>query len=112
MENKELQIDYNEFLNAVLDGKCVMFVDSSSTAKNIKFTPVIYTNYGIRNVWFLFKRLGFRLDLGNLLVVCPRKYVMNKNSIMEEFFKSCKGGRFGRSNRQRFLLLSRARILS
>lgn len=66
---KKLEIDYDEFLNAVLDAKCVMFVDSSSTAKKIKFTPVIYTNYGIRNVWFLFKRLGFKLDLGKLLVV-------------------------------------------
>ena len=87
MEDKELQIDYNEFLNAVLDGKCVMFVDSSSTAKNIKFTAAIYTGYGIRNVWFLFERLGFKLDLKKLLVVCPRKYVVDKNSIMDEFFK-------------------------
>ena len=84
---KELEIDYDEFLNAVMDAKCVMFVDSSSTAKDIKFTPVIYTKYGIRNVWFLFKRLGFKLDLEKLLVVCPRKYVMDKNSIMDEFFK-------------------------
>ena len=90
MEDKELQIDYNEFLNAVLDGKCVMFVDSSSTEKNIKFTPVIYTKYGIGNVWFLFKRLGFKLDLKKLLVVCPRKFVVDKNSIMDEFFKHAK----------------------
>lgn len=87
---EELEIDYDEFLNAVLDGKCVMFVDSSSTAKNIKFTPVIYTGYGIRNVWFLFKRLGFKLDLKKLLVVCPRKFVVDKNSIMDEFFKRAK----------------------
>lgn len=84
---KELEIDYDEFLNAVLDGKCVMFVDSSSTAQSIKFEPVIFTKYGIRNVWFLFKRLGFKLDLEKLLVVCPRKFVMDKNSIMDEFFK-------------------------
>lgn len=87
---KELEIDYDEFLNAVLNAKCVIFVDSSSTTKNIKFTPVIYTKYGIRNVWFLFKRLGFRLDLEKLLVVCPRKFVMDKNSIMDEFFKRAK----------------------
>lgn len=87
---KELEIDYDEFLNAVLDAKCVMFVDSSSMAKEIKFTPVIYTNYGTRNVWFLFKRLGFKLDLGKLLVVCPRKFFMDKNSIMDEFFKRAK----------------------
>ena len=87
---KELEIDYNEFLNAVLDGKCVMFVDSSSTAKNIKFTPVIYTGYGIRNVWFLFKRLGFKIKNEKALVVCPRKYVMDENSIMDEFFKRAK----------------------
>lgn len=87
---KELQIDYDEFLNAVLDAKCVMFVDSSSTAQNIKFTPVIYTKYGIRNVWFLFKRLGFKLDLEKLLVVCPSKFVEDKNSIMDEFFKRAK----------------------
>lgn len=87
---KELEIDYNEFLNAVLDGKCVMFVDSSSTAKNIKFTPVIYTGYGIINVWSLFNRLGFKLDLEKALVVCPRKYVMDENSIMDEFFKRAK----------------------
>ena len=90
MEDKELQIDYNEFLNAVLDAKCVMFVDSSSTAQSIKFAPVIFTNYGIKNVWFLFKRLGFKLDLGKLLVVCPRKFIMDKNSIMDEFFKRAK----------------------
>ncbi len=90
MENKELQIDYNEFLNAVLNGECVMFVDSSSTAKDIKFLPVIHTNSGIRNVWFLFKRLGFKLDLEKLLVVCPHKYVSNKHSIMDEFFKRAK----------------------
>jgi len=87
---KELEIDYDEFLNAVLDAKCVMFVDSSSTAQSIKFAPVIFTNYGIRNVWFLFKRLGFKLDLEKLLVVCPRKFVVDKNSIMDEFFKRAK----------------------
>jgi hypothetical protein len=84
---KELEIDYDEFMNAVLDAKCVMFVDSSSTAKNIKFIPVIYTKCGIKNVWFLFKRLGFKLDLDGLHVVCPRKYVFDKHSIMEEFFR-------------------------
>ena len=87
---KELEIDYDEFLNAVLDAKCVMFVDSSSTAQSIKFAPVIFTNYGIKNVWFLFKRLGFKLDLEKLLVVCPHKYVSNKHSIMDEFFKRAK----------------------
>lgn len=87
MENKELEIDYKEFLDAVLDGKCVLFVDSSSTAKNIEFIPVIYTKHGIKNVWFLFKRLGFKFDLRKLLVVCPHKYYMDRHSIMEEFFR-------------------------
>jgi len=87
---KELEIDYDEFLNAVLDAKCVMFVDSSSTAQSVKFTPVIFTKCGIKNVWFLFKRLGFKLDLEKLLVVCPRKFVVDKNSIMDEFFKHAK----------------------
>ena len=87
---KELEIDYEEFLDAVLNAKCVMFVDSSSTAKNIKFTPVIYTGYGIINVWPLFNRLGFTLDLETLLVVCPHKYVTDEHSIMDEFFKRAK----------------------
>lgn len=90
MENKELMVDYKEFLEAVLDGKCVMFVDSSSTAKNIKFIPVIYTKCGIKNVWFLFKRLGFKLDLKKYDVVCPYKYVLDKHSIMEELFRRAK----------------------
>lgn len=90
MENKELEIDYKEFLEAVLDGKCVMFVDSSSTAKDIKFIPVIYTKYGIKNVWFLFKRLGFRLDRKKYGAVCPYKYYLDKHSIMEEFFRRAK----------------------
>ena len=90
MEDKELMIDYNEFMEAVLDAKCVMFVDSSSTAKNIKFIPVIYTKYGIKNVWFLFKRLGFKIDLKKYLVICPQKYFFAKRSIMERFFKLAK----------------------
>lgn len=90
MKDKELEIDYNEFLDAVLDAKCIMFVDSSSTAKNIKFIPVIYTKYGIKNVWFLFNRLGFILDLKKLLVVCPHKYFMDRHSIMDEFFRRAK----------------------
>jgi calcineurin-like phosphoesterase len=91
---KELEIDYDEFLNAVLDAKCMMFVDSSSTAKNIKFTPVIYGKNGFQNMWFLFKSLGFKYDLKKKLVICPHTWCVDKHSIIDEFFKRAKEAGF------------------